>query len=74
MLKTFHVSVQCRIDNQIKDFYFTVTPDNQLGLRYGCNEKTGCQQCRDCWLDVRETIKMVDSQEPEQPLSAHPRQ
>ena len=57
MLKTYHITVKCLLDGRIKDFYFTATPDYKLGLNRGCNDKTVCRQCRECWLDVRQSIR-----------------
>ena len=57
MLKQYHLSVVCRKDGREKTFYYTRVeePGKKLrpGLRWGCNEKRVCAECRECWLKIR---------------------
>ena len=62
MLKQYHKKVICRLDGKEKDFYFTVSEESnnvRFGARYGCNDKMLCQECAECWLDVRKMLPPI---------------
>lgn len=60
MLKQYHTVVVCRKDGKEKEFYYTMVEEKKKkprpGLRWGCNEKSGCEACRACWMEVKRKI------------------
>ena len=60
MLKQYHLVVVCRKDGKEKEFYYTRVEEPRRkprpGLRWGCNEKKVCAECRECWVEVRGKI------------------
>lgn len=58
MLKQYETKVVCRFTGRQKTFYYTLVEEPgkpvSWGYRYGCNDRRGCKECFDCWIDVRQ--------------------